>query len=107
MTKWTPEPWEAVKARGLSEDAECVILGKDRTVADVDYRVDGDRITSCINALAGLNPEGVRELVKQTEILLDICGEQVRRMDRWDRSHAELSRGMRVTTAALAAVRLK
>ena len=69
MTKWTPEPWEVDEFRVddwriKKPDGKggCWWIAEVSGSPD-NAEANASRITSCINALAGLNPEGVRELV--------------------------------------------
>ena len=80
MTKWTPEPWDRC-------DFQPWLRTKDNL----------DRAFACTTALAGLNPEGVRELVEAAEAYFGSEPVTLRVFER---------RGEKVR-AALAAVRLK
>lgn len=68
----TKEPWKLVSGVSTSE----VISGTGRLIADVvtDDPViggaNGLRIVACVNALEGLNPEGVKDVVKALEVVL-------------------------------------
>ena len=62
--KWAPEPWTVWRRHNGTSIAD----GEDKVIADCSalrpHRADAARIVACVNALAGLNPEGVAELVE-------------------------------------------
>lgn len=87
MGEWTKEPWEytepdsfgglsgLVRSCGGSDQiAQVPIAGwKPRSIGTAN----GRRITSCVNALAGLNPDALGEVVEAVEAALEIvpCGD--------------------------------
>lgn len=64
MSKHTPEPWcklndcGTVKICGPQGDCVAVNIG-----CSCDNEANADRIVSCINACAGINPEAVPDVV--------------------------------------------
>ena len=67
MTKWTPEPWRVEKT---DEGTYRVVDAQGKRVFSWNLPPAGEevnRMVPCINALAGLNPEGVKELVESVE----------------------------------------
>ena len=73
--KHTPEPWKAHKNLIQGADGRWIA-----ELEDMDWDVDvsnARRAVACVNAMAGLDPEAVRELVeaveKYTEDLLSAC----------------------------------
>lgn len=131
MTKWTPEPWEIVmewRSEGIycigirsktTKDYVCQIerhLTKEAGITFPNGGPDGPdakRLFSCINALAGLNPEGVRELVEAVTRVCDIMKQQQKspkkKSDKYLSVYyrACLENSERFIRTALAAVRLK
>lgn len=87
--KWTAEPWR--RCGGMTPKFIAVAGADDVLVVDgmadrdamardgyrresapdgETQRANADRIVSCVNALAGLNPEGVRDLIAAAEKIL-------------------------------------
>jgi hypothetical protein len=75
-TKWTKEPWDAKfeKMGGYDcmTDAFKIHSGN-KLIADLDLAMqshedeieaNAEHIVSCVNALEGLNPEGIKEVVE-------------------------------------------
>ncbi len=70
MTKWTPEPW---RVEETDEGTYRVVDAQGKRVFSWSHppaEEEVDRMVPCINALAGLNPEGVRKVVKVAEMAL-------------------------------------
>ena len=57
----TPEPW----ARGMDVGVlATIVAGQDGDILMTAYAADADRSVACVNALAGLDPDAVPELVE-------------------------------------------
>lgn len=72
MSKHTPEPWcklndcGTVKIWGPQGDCVAVNIG-----CSCDNEANADRIVSCINNCAGINPEAVPDVVAALRALLE------------------------------------
>lgn len=78
MSKHTPEPWTTEGSNGIylklpnGDTHSFPIIWSEKAGMDVAYivpmddtkRADADRIVACVNALAGLNPEAVQDVVE-------------------------------------------
>jgi len=65
---WTPEPWQHVLGHDthkVKRDSAGRMLGP--VTMDLD---DYDRACECVNALAGINPEAVREMYEALEAVI-------------------------------------
>lgn len=72
MSNHTPEPWcklndcGTVKIWGPRGDCVAVNIG-----CSCDNEANADRIISCVNACAGINPEAVPDVVEALRVLLE------------------------------------
>lgn len=70
MGSWTPEPWvwepDTNSAGALRAQAS-----EYRYIATDIPQEEGERAVACVNALAGLNPDDISDVVRALE---DLCG---------------------------------
>ena len=72
--KHTKEPWYIEGYEIPSKDSLPVVIGG---VLGSTAQANAYRIVSCVNALEGLNPEGIKELIEITRMILrqlEACG---------------------------------
>jgi hypothetical protein len=77
--KHTPEPWRAPAKPGAYGFRDYTIfddVGADREVCLAEGLTEADaaRIVACVNALAGMNPEAVAELVEAASVVEAVMG---------------------------------
>lgn len=71
MSKWSPEPWKYYRRNPLTHRPDRWIQSAAGVVVDrVLEDADGERIVACVNALAGLEPGLVKELIAINERLV-------------------------------------
>jgi hypothetical protein len=116
MGKHTAEPWIVTdegdericieahhepRDRGDGESAIHTVI-TEMIYADFEHDhalADAERLVACVNALRGLNPEGVRGLVEAAENIITVLGPHEHQMSDWsDSAWGKLA-------AALAAVK--
>lgn len=116
-TNHTPEPWGvSVALSGSENDRGFDIFGDYKHIARVspmikdsrgnashEGKANADRIVACVNALAGLNPDGVRDVVEAFKSLLEYEGLVVEYMGALGNVDAE-QKTRKQFTAALAAL---
>lgn len=61
--KWTKEPWDSF---GLDKD-----FSNGETLINL---IDYERARACVNALSGLNPEGVKKAIEALKDLVAVVG---------------------------------
>jgi hypothetical protein len=65
-TKHTPEPWEIADTSIIAGDI-CIAVIEDDGGYEAPYeerQANAARIVACVNALAGLNPEAIKDVVE-------------------------------------------
>lgn len=108
MSKHTPEPWcklndcGTVKIWGPQGDCVAVNIG-----CSCDNEANADRIVSCINNCAGINPEAVPEVVAALRGLLRYEGIVVEYMGGMGNLDAERNTQQQFTAARAALAKLE
>ena len=109
-TKHTPEPWRGggccvydANGRLVGDLSEACVYGHtpDQVEANTNH------IVSCVNALAGLNPEAVRDAVEALKSLLQYEGVVVEYMGALGNVDAEQKTTKQFTTARDALAKLE
>ena len=82
MSKHTKEPWRVIKI-GSSEHpvvraeeldiCDCWDHGNNMVPGKLEGEANAQRIVDCVNALEGLNPAAIKEVVKALENLVEVC----------------------------------
>lgn len=85
--KHTPEPWRARKDNSFSYSTDIrtdIGVGpkggilKGEWIAQVGYtttekgKANAERIVTCVNACAGINPEAVKDLLEALKVITDV-----------------------------------
>ena len=64
MVKHTPAPWRVCSEGGICVDYE---MYGDKAIIAETFGPNAERIVECVNALEGLNPEHLPELIRAVE----------------------------------------